>query len=270
MDLYECQESSFELESYFIKLLGYHLEDCKKFGNWKIYNDNEKVVGYLICNEHNYHTVINDDKIQYDMEGKIDDKPFKTFKYKVEKEYTVIQIFTNYPFNARRLEIRSDSMFIGLSFTTCGCGYIELYHRIGSGDNKRTYAFEYCCDKRPQDPFGKYSYLSCVNYPELGLINDKDYYSADFIRGKMMGDYHHSSNNEISDSGKIIFDGTADELALQHQEGIKLFDKVRETVNEIIPHSEGVDIINSMFSEVTINYYHLNPFFQNYERNKIR
>jgi hypothetical protein len=255
--------STMEQETKFIEFLGYHLEDCKNYGSWSILDKNNKQIGYLVCSDKKYHTVIDSDNIKYDNEGELNDD-FKNFKYKVDGKYKVEQTIKKETYIFRSLRITCDNMIIHLTFSTSGCGHVELVYIINEKGYKMSQLLEYYRDDSPYLS-GCYHFSEWFKSENLG-VDDERHYITDYKYDMMRGHYSYYSGKHLVENKPIDFDGKADELAKEHGKGIELFNKVREVVNNIIPHDG--DVFDDMFGEDTINYYHLNVFFPNCVKEK--
>ena len=260
----EC-ESTFEKEKELVEFFGYHLEDGKIRGSYSIEDANDKNVGYLIVENGKYHTYIDSDTIHYDCKGELTNWNCKGFEYELKGKGYVLQRLTKNdgPGICRVLNLHGNS-HISFYATNSGSGSFNLFYRKEENEYKMNTHIEYLYSS------GIYKFYDSIESEQLGI--DKTYliYSDNGERFN----YNPNKkvrmieiiNREYFNAHKFYLDKPLDEFVKTHQRGLEFVSKMRKIINESIPHNG--DVLDDLFDEATINMFHLNPFFPNYEKGK--
>lgn len=252
-------DSSIEKEFEFIEFVGYHVEECKTSGNWLIVDANDKEVGSLIVNGNIYHTIIDSDTIHYDNEGELTGWCYKTFSYEVKDKGMASHRLTKNSTagTCRCLKVKNDKMTIYIEATASGSDMIEVSYRYEENGYEIHHNMEYSYK------MGRYTYSIFVFDKSVDRKLKTHYFlytnppTFNYDPTKSLT----TAECKDDDCTEFEFNGSVEELAINHQKGIELLNKVREIVNEFIPHKG--DVIDDLFSKKVVDYCHLNIFFPN-------
>ena len=261
MEYYDIEyDSTLDKEMEFIEFLGYHIDDCKISGSWVILDENNKEIGSLNTDGRVYHTIIDSDKIHYDNKGVLNGCSFKGFSYEIKGKGKIRHRLTKESGSGtcRFIEYNSDELDIYITATSHGSKHLDVSCHIKKNDLITDTSMEYCYES------GRYQYHDTCNSEKLS-INESTFIYTD----PPLFNYDPTKSLRINKSingewTTDIYNGSVEDFAKEHHKGIELVDRVRNIINEIIPHDG--DILDYLFSEEVVDQCGFNMFFLNYEK----